>query len=86
MNFKPKPRTKKLKLTKAQRNIMYYILKPRQIEILKLKIKGHTYQEIADIKGITLTGAYYAVKRYMKEINRAYQRFNMNKPSNTIKK
>ena len=66
MPFKPKPRTKKLKLTKAQRNIMYYILKPRQIEILKLKIKGHTYQEIADIKGITLTGAYYAVKRYIK--------------------
>lgn len=88
MPFKMKPRTKKIRLTKSQRNIMYYVLKPSQIKILKLKIKGHTYQEIADMKETpftTLTGAYYAIQRYMKKINRAHQRFTLSKPSNQPK-
>lgn len=86
MNFKMKPRTKRLKLNKAQRNIMYYVLKPHQIEILKLKMKGHTYQEIADMKGITLSGMYRFIHRALKTINKAYLRYNMNKPNNTTKK
>jgi DNA-directed RNA polymerase specialized sigma24 family protein len=49
-------------------------------------MKGHTYQEIADMKGITLSGMYRFIHRALKTINKAYLRYNMNKPSNTTKK
>lgn len=86
MNFKMKPRTKRLKLNKAQRNIMYYVLKPHQIEILKLKMKGHTYKEIAEMKGITTSGMYRFIARAVKTINKAYLRYNMSKKKRTPKK
>ena len=47
MKYRKKKKGLKLELNSKQQKIMYYVLKPKAIKVLELKMKGKTLKYIA---------------------------------------
>jgi predicted DNA-binding protein (UPF0251 family) len=63
----------KLRLNTDQKRVMYYVLKPEAISILKLRMArgGTSYDKIAEDLGVSKTAVWRRVDRSIKKINKA---------------
>ena len=61
----------KLKLNTDQKRIMYYVLSPGAINILKLKMQGYSLEKIAEKQGVSITAIWRRIDRSIKKINQA---------------
>ena len=61
----------KLKLNTDQKRIMYYVLSPESISILKLKMQGNSLEKIAEKQGVSITAIWRRINRSVKKVNQA---------------
>lgn len=61
----------KLKLNTDQKRIMYYVLSPEAISILKLKMQGNSLEKIAEKQGVSITAIWRRINRSVKKVNQA---------------
>ena len=61
----------RLKLNTDQKRIMYYVLSPESISILKLKMQGNSLEKIAEKQGVSITAIWRRINRSVKKVNQA---------------
>lgn len=79
MKYQRKKKGVKLELNSKQQKIMYYVLRPKAIKVLELKMKGKKLQEIADMYGVSVTSIWRLIDRSIKIINKAHLKAKLNK-------
>jgi transcriptional regulator len=79
MKYRKKKKGTKLELNSKQQKIMYYVLKPKAIKVLELKMKGKTLKYIADKYGVSITSIWKMIDRSIKKINKAYLKAKLSK-------
>ncbi|MGA1048276.1 MAG: helix-turn-helix transcriptional regulator [Minisyncoccia bacterium] len=79
MKYRKKKKGLKLELNSKQQKIMYYVLKPKAIKVLELKMKGKTLKYIADMYGVSITSVWKLIDRSIKKINKAYLKAKLSK-------
>ena len=79
MKYRKKKKGLKLELNSKQQKIMYYVLKPKAIKVLELKMKGKTLKYISDMYEVSITSIWRLIDRSVKKINKAYLKAKLSK-------